>query len=1130
MPGQDVKNIKITPEQKLVLGSDAAIRRVIACAGSGKTFVLTQNIVNILQEGLCGPEEILAITFTRNAAENMRSRIKESLNKIIDFSAINIYTFNSFGNLIISENSFLLGLGKDYRLINISKSWQLIYEIVKKSNLGSILIGKDTGKFTEDVLHYIHNLKSSLISPSELKKYSFEREKILSTFSSSALLKEELEILKYQPDLCSIYENYENIKHENNLVDYYDHIFLPYLLLKDNEEIKEKYRSRFRYMFIDEFQDTDIAQGYFISMLYKPDFNSIMIVGDDDQGIYSFRGACIENILDFHNWDAFSGHIVKDHFLTTNFRSGQSIIEALNNLISFNENRFEKDLKPEYENKKSEVLFSVFDFCADEADQIANDIIKLKAAGLKLKDIAILTRKKRFKYIVEALEKYGIKHEIISSRGFYYEPEVLYIISWLMVISDITDELHLVYLLQSQKYRISDRDIFFMKNFDAENLELYDGTGNFQVSLFDGITGFENNPYLKKETKSRLKEFVEEMNHYIFQSFSMKLNELVSIIYEYSGLSSELKSGFNKTGKRKIKNIELLIKISSDFESESIENNLEGFIVYLKDVARSEEEDPESIQFKQSDSVKVMSIHASKGLEFEAVFLPMLWKNDYAGRQDTEKFKIPASLRKDRKIYSQKHSFKSKEKFEAEIKKLNLEEERRIFYVACSRAKKLLFLSFSEHESEFKNWQERNLKSLQEKKLKISQQDKKSKIALPFLTDILIKNGSGDKVRILNKKAGDFVKEILPDNYKTDFGDSSKTNFGSSGRKAFSGISKEDKDVINKKGSGDVYMDDFLQIISDNAAEHDAAGNFNAGVNGSGKLKISGNIFREASGENIEKMLARDVNALRHAAYNSSGSNMNYNNMVNALKHKSKTLSQTDNASVKKNFSMTELLVYLDCPCRYKWKYIYNIPEPSGDALLTGEKVHKLIQLLTLQIFGEAVDKNFLGQTNKVQIQYSGDKKVEEFLNIYKKSRFYNDPDVRKITLEQLFYWKLGSFLISCKVDRLDYMADGSIRIIDYKTSGFKGRKPAASYLNQLKSYTGGISSLFSIPPKLIKAFLFYLKDGKIYERNFDVSEIALFEHSILTACGNINNWIFPKRPKGLCSKNCYYFSMCARN
>jgi hypothetical protein len=183
-----------------------------------------------------------------------------------------------------------------------------------------------------------------------------------------------------------------------------------------------------------------------------------------------------------------------------------------------------------------------------------------------------------------------------------------------------------------------------------------------------------------------------------------------------------------------------------------------------------------------------------------------------------------------------------------------------------------------------------------------------------------------------------------------------------------------------------------------------------------------------------------------------------------------------------------------------------------------------------MQIFGEIVDKNFLGQTNGAQVLCSDDLQAEAFLNNYKKSRFYSDPDVRKIILEQLFYWKLKDYIISCKVDRLDYMADGSIRIIDYKTSSLDGRKPAANYLNQLKSYTGGISSLFSIPPKLIKAFLFYLKDGKIYERNFEAPEIAGFEYNIVNACENINSMIFPKRLKGLCNKNCYYFKMCAKN
>ena len=155
---------------------------------------------------------------------------------------------------------------------------------------------------------------------------------------------------------------------------------------------------------------------------------------------------------------------------------------------------------------------------------------------------------------------------------------------------------------------------------------------------------------------------------------------------------------------------------------------------------------------------------------------------------------------------------------------------------------------------------------------------------------------------------------------------------------------------------------------------------------------------------------------------------------------------------------------------------------------------------------------------------------VKTFLNNYIKSCFYSDPDVKKIILEQLFYWDLKGFVISCKVDRLDYMADGSLRIIDYKTSGLKGRKPAANYLNQLKSYTGGISLAFFNSAEINKSISFYLKDGKIYERNFEAPEIAGFEYSIVNACENINSMIFPKRLKGLCNKNCYYFTMCAQN
>jgi len=156
----------------------------------------------------------------------MRHRIKESLGKKIDYEALNIFTFNSFGNLIISENSFALGLGRDYRLINISRSWQILYSIVKQVQFKNISIGKDTGKFLDDVLKYISDLKSNLISVKDLKSYYEKRHQILSNFSSNALCRQELEIAEYQDDLSMIYESYENIKNSNNLVDYNDHVFM----------------------------------------------------------------------------------------------------------------------------------------------------------------------------------------------------------------------------------------------------------------------------------------------------------------------------------------------------------------------------------------------------------------------------------------------------------------------------------------------------------------------------------------------------------------------------------------------------------------------------------------------------------------------------------------------------------------------------------------------------------------------------------------------------------------------------------------------------------------------------------------------------------------------------------------
>jgi DNA helicase-2/ATP-dependent DNA helicase PcrA len=518
---------EVTFQQKEVIESSVGVKRVIACAGSGKTFVLTQSIIELLENQACKPDEILAITFTRNAAENMRQNIRDKLSKDIDFEAINIYTFNSFGNLIVSENSFALELGKDYRLINTSKSWQILFEIVKYANLENIVVGKDTGKFIEQILKYINSLKSNLISAEELDQYYENRDTVLLRYLSEALKREEKAIFEYLNDVAVIYKKYEEVKIQNNFIDYNDHVFLPYKLMLHRKDLLEKYRSRYKYIFIDEFQDTDVAQGRLISLLFKPGYNSLMIVGDDDQGIYSFRGACVENILNFSNWDVFSGTDIKDFYLTTNFRSGRNIIKAINNVISRNECRFAKDFKPDEKAGHSEVMFFSEETHTAECKEIASNIKLLQKQGIKLRDMAVLSRIKRFDSICEALDRNGLKYELVSGRGFFYEPEILFIISWLMILSDINDDVYLVYLLQSQKYRISDRDIFFL-TFSEKNKS--------RNRLADGLLDYKNNIFLSNSAKIRIREFLDELDYYMKQSSYLKLAELIALIFKRSGL------------------------------------------------------------------------------------------------------------------------------------------------------------------------------------------------------------------------------------------------------------------------------------------------------------------------------------------------------------------------------------------------------------------------------------------------------------------------------------------------------------------------------------------------------------------------------------------------------------------
>lgn len=732
-----VKKINVTTEQLNIINSGADVKRVIACAGSGKTWVITNSIIKILNDGICSPDRVLALTFTRNAAENMRIRIRENIEKEIDFENIDIFTFNSFGNEIITENSFELGLGKDFKIISGSQSWQILYKIFTELDLRYLKAGKRIGQFVQDLLNYIENLKNNLISSNEFEEYISNYEKILSCYKSKALRAEEEKLIESQKELFNIYLRYEKRKIDSNCIDYSDQVFMPYFLLLGKKSIRAKYQQKYKYIFVDEFQDTNIAQAYLLSLLSSKGQNKLMVVGDDDQGIYSFRGACVGNILDFHKWDKFRDYGVSDFYLTTNFRSGINIITTVNNIISSNKERFKKKLKPWDNKKDSEVVFYSKETHREETTEISKIIKYLAARGIKFREMAILARRKRFERITKELEAKGIKYELTGGKNFFFEPEILFIISWLKIIQDINDEISMIYLLKSRKYKICDRDIYFIKKNWKSSKNI--------MSMTSGMMNFKKNPCISKAAKKRLESFLESLRLYIGRSRELELKELISLIIEDSGIMNELKSRFGAVARKKIKNIENLIRIASDFEQSYLESNLESFITYLKDVAKTDYEDPEAVELSGENSVKVMSIHAAKGLEFEVVFLPMLWKNDYLDRVSDNGFTVPSELRRGSRVWKEKKDFKSAGDFKQALKNIKFEEERRIFYVACSRAKKFLILSYSKYEDN----------------IVAGRGDVKPKEIIPFFNDII---GKDNKLRIINQEGLDFVKS----NYKRE--------------------------------------------------------------------------------------------------------------------------------------------------------------------------------------------------------------------------------------------------------------------------------------------------------------------------------------------------------------------------
>ena len=531
---------------------------VLAGAGSGKTKVLTTRVAYLIDELGITPESILAITFTNKAAKEMKDRIFKMLGTVA--YQIQISTFHSFGLTILKEHYDKLGYDKNFTILDSDDSSTVVKKILKDMD-------KDPKKYSyKAIRNKISSAKNELMEPEDLAKFS--------TNDMDELV-------------VDVYKKYKEKLKTNNSVDFDDLLMLPITLFRKYPEVLKFYQDRFKYILIDEYQDTNEAQ-YLLTKMISAKYKNICVVGDNDQSIYSFRGSNYKNILNFEK-DYNNAKVI---MLERNYRSTKQILDVANCIIKKNTLRKDKNLWTDNETGEK-VKYHRAENEKDEAFYVKCQIEELKKTE-KLSEIAVLYRTNaQSRNMEEALLKENIPYKVIGSMYFYKRKEIKDLLSYLNVIYNSNDDISLLRVINVPKRGIGAKTI--------ENLSIQADLLN--QSIYSTIEA-------GKELE--FKKIIEDIKA---NKDNMSLTELVDYVLDKSGMRKELEDENTLDSEVRLENLEEFKSITKNFEEERGIVSLEDFLMEISLVADVEEHK------NNTEVVTLMTIHSAKGLEFDNVFV-----------------------------------------------------------------------------------------------------------------------------------------------------------------------------------------------------------------------------------------------------------------------------------------------------------------------------------------------------------------------------------------------------------------------------------------------------------------------------------------------------------------------------
>jgi DNA helicase-2/ATP-dependent DNA helicase PcrA len=656
----------LNPEQIKAVTHGKGPLIIIAGAGTGKTKVITHRIAHLISSKMAKPEEILAVTFTEKAANEMEERV--DLLIPYSYSFVDISTFNSFGEQILRDYGIEIGYSPDFKLLDEVEQAIFFREHLFQFQLDYYRPLSSPTRFIQDILLAIKRLKQEDIKPQEYLEYAEKLEQE----ASDDVTKEKA---RKHKEMARVYNNYQDCLKTEGKIDFEDQVTLVVDLFRQRSSVQEVFQDKYQFILVDEFQDTNYIQFELLKLIASKHRN-LTVVGDDDQSIFRFRGASLANIHNFRKIYPDYEKVV----LNRNYRSTQPILDSAYKLIQQNnpyrlevQENIDKTLESSFEETGKSIHMLTFDTLSHEADRVAELIEEKEKEGIRLSDMAILVRRNAdADAFLRALNMKGIPFRFSGSRGLYTQDEVKILVAFIKALTDFDDSKSLFFLALTEVYNLDPYDLTPLTNYAHKK--------NFPLHRVFKMVYEEKNPVdLSVSAEKTVKQIVEDMLYFVRYASSHNAGHVMYVFLEKSGYLKSLVEKGDLSSELKIKNIRIFFDKIQKFSELTEDDSIYSFAQHL-DLLQQVGDNPATAEAELEEvAVNVLTFHKAKGLEFQVVFMVSLIADRFPGRYRKEKIPVPDDILKEDLPETEKY----------------YQEERRLFYVGMTRAKMLLYMTWA---------------------------------------------------------------------------------------------------------------------------------------------------------------------------------------------------------------------------------------------------------------------------------------------------------------------------------------------------------------------------------------------------------------------------------------------------